>query len=77
VIYYADWIASAISLVGTYFIGRKKWWGWIIQIFNIGIFTYINTVLKLWGFFPLNVMLLIGRISRTGERKVSRTQESK
>jgi len=75
-IHHADWVASAISLVGTYFVGRKKWWGWLIHVVNLGIFTYINVVFALWGFMPLNMMLLVLYLKNSRNWRVQSIKET-
>jgi hypothetical protein len=53
-----DWVAGALSFAGMYTVGKKLWWGWLINAFNCLLLIYINGYLRLWGFVPLNVVLL-------------------
>lgn len=47
-----------MSLVGMHFVGKKKWWAWMIHVANTFILTYINYRLRLWGFVPVNMIML-------------------
>ena len=57
-IWHLDYVASAITLVGMYVVGKCRWWGWLFGFVNCFLLSYINWRYGLWGFFPLNAVLL-------------------
>ncbi len=58
-IYHLDWISSGISVWVMYVLGKKIWWGWVLSIFNLIFFVFVNVHFKLWGFLPSNAVCLI------------------
>ncbi len=58
-IWHLDWVASAITLASMYAVGKRQWWGWLFSLVNCFVLTYINWSLKLWGFMPLNAILVV------------------
>lgn len=57
-LYYLDWVAGYTSLVGMYLVGKKIWWGWIVNALNLIILTFISAYFNLWGFIPVNIVLM-------------------
>lgn len=56
--FHLDWIAGCLALLGNYLVGKKMWTGWLVQLVNLSLLTYINIYFHMWGFFPLNIVLL-------------------
>jgi Nicotinamide mononucleotide transporter len=56
--YHLDWVAAITALVGVYLVGRKLWYGWLVHMANLIPLTIINVHYGLWGFMPLNIVLL-------------------
>ncbi len=70
--YHLDWVASTTAIVGFYFVGRKLWWGWLFHIANLIPLTLINVHYKLWGFMPMNAILLVLYLKSLREWRVQR-----
>lgn len=70
--YHLDWVSCIIALVGFYFVGRKLWWGWFFHIANLIPLTIINAHYKLWGFMPMNAVLLVLYIKNMRDWHVQR-----
>ena len=54
-----DWVAGCFSIWGMYVVGQKKWWGWLINTFNLLLLIYINLHFSLWGFLPVNLIMMV------------------
>jgi hypothetical protein len=57
-VYHLDWICGSFSLLGMYVVGRKLWWGWLINAVNTCMLVYINVHFQLWGFLPVNALMI-------------------
>ena len=51
-----SWISASLTVIGMYLVGRKLWYGWIVNLF---ILAYINYTFRLYGFLVLNGFLFI------------------
>lgn len=57
-IYHADYIAGALSFVGMYLVGKKKWYGWVINLITNAVYIALNVHFALWGLLPGNVVMV-------------------
>ena len=53
--YYADWIASAGTLLSTWLIGKKKWQGWLVGLLNQAAWIFIVVRSGAWGLLPMEI----------------------
>jgi len=48
------WLSSLFMLSGMYVVGKKLWWGWILNISAMPFFLCIDLHYRLWGFIMFN-----------------------
>lgn len=58
-IYHLDYVAGFLSLAGMYIVGKKLWWGWVVNLVNLVALVYINCHFALWGFIPVNIIMAV------------------
>lgn len=46
-----SWILAACGIAGTFFIGRKNIWGWVVLFFNETLWLIYATQTKQYGFY--------------------------
>ena len=56
--FHLDWVFGTTSLITLYFIGKKKWWAWILSFVTAIGYIYINAHFGLYGLIPVNVIAL-------------------
>ena len=52
-----DYIAATILILGIYYTGRGKWWGWLISTLATLIWAYIGIVNVLYGMSIMNLII--------------------
>ena len=52
-----DWITGGLTIWAMELIGRKDWRGWLVGIFNQGLWLWLILDRKLWGLLPLTLIL--------------------
>lgn len=45
-----SYVVTIIGLIGFYFVGKKMWWAWYINIFNQVLWAVYAIVTEQWGF---------------------------
>ena len=45
-----SWVLEGIGVLGSFLIGRKYWWSWIIVLFNLCLWMTYGIVTKQYGF---------------------------
>ena len=45
-----SWVLSAVGVAGLFFVGRRKWWGWLIALFNEVLWIAYAFATKQYGF---------------------------
>lgn len=56
---YWSWILTAVGLTGFYFVGKKKWWAWWINIGCQVLWITYAIVTQQWGFIVASVAYTI------------------
>ena len=54
-----DYLAGILTLLGYYFIGIKKWYGWIFSLISNGVWIYIGVNSHLAGLILISIIMLI------------------
>lgn len=52
-----DWITGLLTIWAMELVARKNWRGWLVGIFNQSLWLWLIFERKLWGLFPLTVVL--------------------
>jgi hypothetical protein len=47
---YWSWVLAIIGVAGIYFVGRKTIWGWLVLLFNEGLWITYALITDQYGF---------------------------
>lgn len=50
------WLSSLCMIGGMYVVGKKLWWGWILNLTAMPLFLCIDLHYGLWGFVAFNAV---------------------
>jgi len=50
--YGLDWACAAISIVGAWLAGSRKWYGWAVSLSGESVWLAFAIVSKSWGLIP-------------------------
>ena len=50
------WMSSFFMISGMYVVGKKLWWGWILNCAAMPLFLGIDLHYRLWGFVAFNAV---------------------
>lgn len=53
-----SWTLEAIGLVGAFFVGRKKWWAWLIMILASLLWIAFGLRTRQYGFSAASIVFL-------------------
>ncbi len=68
---YANYVITAIGLLGFWLAGKKVWWCWYVNIFNQALWFIYGAATEQWGFvvgtFFYTVVFIRNAIAWTDE----------
>jgi hypothetical protein len=47
---YWSWLLGVIGVTGLLIAGQKKWWGWVLNVFNEGLWIFYALLTEQYGF---------------------------
>jgi hypothetical protein len=56
--WFISYLVGSMSLLSSYIVGKKLWWGWAINIANLFVLAYINFHFHLYGLVVVNIIML-------------------
>jgi nicotinamide riboside transporter PnuC len=58
-LYHMDFVGMIFTLAGSWFVSKKRWWGWVLSAIGNSAFMYVNAAVRLWTLEPMAMTFIV------------------